>query len=718
MGGGVPSRLAYGHLNGLRSSPFIPVGDFGEPVTAQLQRRLGLYAVFSISIGAMIGSGIFVLPGLAYQVGGASLILAYAVAGVVVLPAALAQSEMATAMPRAGGAYLYIDLAMGPLMGTIAGFGVWFSLVFKAAFALEGLGPYLGLFTDLNPEALGLAVGVLIVIINLVGIKETGSVQAFLVSVVFAVLIIFIGGGATLVESDFYHPFLMEGFGGLLATAALVFVSYAGVTNVASVAEEVAKPARTIPVAIISSLLVMMFVYPVVTYVMVGVTPPEILAGDLTPLATASGQFFPGWMMNVVAVIGVLALISMSNAGLLASSRYPFAMARRRLVPSVFSHISPRSGTPTWAVLLTGALLLGFVAFLPVLELAKLASAFQLLVLAMICLAQLAFRSSKLWWYRPKFHAPGYPIVPILGIVACVLLITQLGAKALLGALGIIVGGVVWYQIYGRSRAIKENAFRESVRQQGMNRLIELTGQALADRSSRVAVIGEEQGPDQDLLRIGRSLVGPDSEPELIRVLRPGEGLTERIDESDPDLIVGALGGEDARYGGHLPLDRNVVVYSGASLGEIDRIAVLGSGGPYDVLKISIAAKLAEREGASIRFIHVLDPSASRAQVRFVEKFHADVGELCNVPTESMVIESEDLLGALTSAVGDSDLAIMGAPQGRHFFTDLIDRIVGDISPPVLLVRTAEKDERASVRRFFDRYVASRLTRADATHDA
>ena len=687
-------------------------------MTSQLHRRLGLYAVFSISIGAMIGSGIFVLPGLAYQVGGASLIVAYAMAGAVVLPAALAQSEMATAMPRAGGAYLYIDLAMGPLMGTIAGFGVWFSLVFKAAFALEGLGLYLGLFTELSPSALGLAVGALIVIINLVGIKETGSVQAVLVTVVFAVLILFIGGGATLVESDFYRPFLAEGFGGLLATAALVFVSYAGVTNVASVAEEVAKPARTIPVAIISSLLVMMFVYPVVTYVMVGVTPPEILSGDLTPLATASGYFFPGWMMNVVAVIGVLALISMSNAGLLASSRYPFAMARRRLAPSIFSHVSPRSGTPTWAVLVTGALLLGLVAFLPVLELAKLASAFQLLVLAMICLAQLAFRSSKLWWYRPKFHAPGYPVVPILGMAACLVLITQLGAKALFGALGIVLGGVVWYQLYGRSRAIKENAFRESVRQQGRTRLLELTEQALVDESRSVAVISDEEGPNQTLLRIGRSLVGSGPESELIRFLKPGVGLTERIGKADPDLIVGTLGGDDARHGGHLPEDRDVVVFSGSDLGEIDRIAVLGSGGPYDVLKISLAAKLAEREGASIRFIHVLDPAASRAQVRFVEKFHADVGELCDVPTESMVIESEDLLGALTAAVGDADLVIIGAPRGRHFFTDLIDRIVSGISPPVLLVRAAEKDERASLRRVFNRLVANRLTRGDATHDA
>ena len=680
-------------------------------MTTHLQRRLGLYAVFTVSIGAMIGSGIFVLPGLAFEVGGPSMILAYLLAGVIVLPAALAQSEMATAMPRAGGAYLYIDLAMGPMMGTIAGFGVWFSLVLKAAFALAGLGFYLELFTDLHASTMGLVIGAALVAINLYGVKETGRIQAVLVTVVFVVLLIFIGGGATVVDSDNYHPFFSAGFSGLVATAAIIFVSYAGVTNVASVAEEVSNPARTIPVAIISSLLVMMAVYPLVTYVMVGVTPAETLAGDKTPLATASAQIFPNWMFNVVAVVGVLALVSMANAGLLASSRYPFAMARRRLVPSIFAHVGSRSGAPTWATLLTGSLLLGLVAFLPILELAKLASAFQLLVLVMINLAQMAFRSSGLWWYRPKFRAPGYPLVPILGMAACLVLITQLGAKALLGSLGIIIFGLVWYQIYGRSRAIKESAFRESVRQQGRTRLLRLTEEALADESRRVAVISDETGQDSPLLRIGRSLAGSEPESELIRFLQPGEDLDERLTETDPDLIVSMLGDGD------LPIDRDVVALSDEGLGEIDMIAVLGSGGPYDVLKISLAARLAEAEGASVRFVHVLDPTSSRSQVRSIEQFHAEVGEICNVPTESMVLESEDLLKALTSAVGDADLAIIGAPTGRHFFTDLFDRIVERIEPPVLVVRIADREKPASLRSFFERAVISRLSQSDATHD-
>ncbi|MGI9610778.1 MAG: amino acid permease, partial [Acidimicrobiia bacterium] len=505
-------------------------------------------------------------------------------------------------------------------------------------------------------------------------------------------------------------PFFPAGASGLFQTAAIVFVSYAGVTKVASVAEEVTNPYRILPVAMIGSLLLMMFVYPAITYVMVGVTPPETLAGDLTPLATAAEQVFPDWAVTAFAAVGVLALASMANAGLLASSRYPFAMARRKLAPSVFARVGERSGTPTLSVILTGALLIGLVLWVPVFELAKLASAFQLLMFAMINLAQIAFRSSKLWWYKPKFEAPGYPYVPILGMTASLLLITQLGLVPILGAVGIIVAGLVWYQVYGRSRAIKESAFRESVRQQGRSRLLNLI-EASLDDSRRIAVISDDPKDTSSLLRVGRSLTGEDSDADLITMITDGDERDLRLAENDPGVIVSMLGD------GHLPVDRDVVALNRSDIGDINVIAVLGSGGPFDVLKISLAARMAKMEGATVRFIHVLDPSSSRGQVRFIEQLHAEIGERLDVPTQSMVIESMDLLTALTSAASDADLAIVGAATGRHFFTEIFDRIVERIDPPVLLVRVADKGESSAIRTFFDRLVSSRLSQSDATHD-
>ena len=161
-----------------------------------LQRTLGLYAVLTISIGAMIGSGIFVLPGLGFEIAGPGIILAFFLAGLVVIPAALSQSEMATAMPEAGGTYLYIDRAMGPLMGTIAGFGVWFSLVFKASFALVGLSAYLEFFFEHDERLVAVALAVVLIIINLIGVRATAGFQAVLVTSVLLLLAGFVLLGA------------------------------------------------------------------------------------------------------------------------------------------------------------------------------------------------------------------------------------------------------------------------------------------------------------------------------------------------------------------------------------------------------------------------------------------------------------------------------------------------------------------------------------------
>lgn len=335
---------------------------------------------------------------------------------------------------------------------------------------------------------------------------------------------------------------------------------------------------------------------------------------------------------------------------------------------------------------------------------------------AMINLAQIAFRSSKLWWYRPKFHAPGYPLVPLAGLVACLALITQLGVEAILGAVGIIVGGVVWYQVYGRSRAIKESAFRESVRQQGMARLLELTAEALDEESRRVVAVTDGDKVDAGLVRIAAPLTGSKPAGEPVDLVHPGPDLEERIRSLAPDLVVASLHTRDARELDRLPHDRDVVVMSGTPPADIGRIAVLGSGGPFDVLKICLAAKLAEQEGSTVRFVHVLDTNASRAQIRSLEKFHAELAELVPVPTESTVIESDDLMAALREAVADAELAVIGAPPGRHLFTDLIDRIIHDLGVPVLVVRVAEAEGRATLRDFLDRFTTTRVSPRDAIH--
>ena len=398
--------------------------------SATLHRSLGLYAVLTISIGAMIGSGIFVLPGLAFKITGPSVVAAFFLAGIVVLPAALSKAEMATAMPQAGGTYLYIDRAMGPLMGTVAGFGVWFSLVFKASFALVGLSAYLEYFIPHPERPVAALLAVVLIGVNLLGVRQTAKFQMLLVSGVILVLLAFVGIGAPHIQSSSFDPFMAHGIKGVLSATAVVFVSYAGVTKVASIAEEVRRPGRNIPMGMLVSIGFMMLLYPAIVAVIVGVSPGRRAGEDRNS---------DDPRCRAVRRIGRCC----DHRGR-RRDRAPVHDERRhhRLVPlpvcdgpelacarGSLPRSARRSGGPIAGIAVTGVVLLALVMFVPLLELAKLASAFQLLVFALINLALIAFREAHLDWYEPQFRSPLYPATQIFGIAAALLLLTQMGTS-------------------------------------------------------------------------------------------------------------------------------------------------------------------------------------------------------------------------------------------------------------------------------------------------
>lgn len=447
-----------------------------------LERSLGLYPTVMISMGAMIGSGIFVLPALGYKVAGPAVILAYILAGLVVLPAVLSKAEMATAMPESGGTYLYIDRALGPLMGTVAGIGAWFSLVFKSSFALVGLGAYLLIFAPISRGAItvvALGLALLIVVLNVFGTELSGRIQAIIVSAVVIGLAAYTVDAGFVASRGRFAPFATNGTEGVVVAAAFVFVSYAGVTKIASVAEEVQNPGRNLPRAMIGSMAIMTLIYVAVVAAVVGLSSPETLvhggpdgSASLTPMADGADVLFGGAGRFVISALAVVALTSMANAGVLSSSRFPLAMSRDDLLPTQLSAIDGRFKTPRNAVLLTGGVLLVLIAFVPVVELAKLASAFQILVFSLENLALVAFREANPPSYDPDFTAPGYPYVQAFGFLAGIGLLTQMGTLPILGAVGISVGGVAVYFGYGRSRTDRVGAVRTLFRHRRADRTV------------------------------------------------------------------------------------------------------------------------------------------------------------------------------------------------------------------------------------------------------
>jgi amino acid transporter/mannitol/fructose-specific phosphotransferase system IIA component (Ntr-type) len=417
----------------------------------------------------MFSSGFFLLPGIAAAETGPSVVLAYFVAGVLILPAMLSLAELSTAMPKSGGTYYFLDRSLGPLAGTVGGLGTWLALVFKSAFALIGMGAYLVLWVDLPAQPVAIALTVGFTAVNVLGAKESSGLQRLLVSVLIGVLTFFLveaffdlGTGGTLgARGGELTPVFPFGLDNFLSTIGLVFVSYAGLTKATSVAEEVKNPDRNIPLGMGLSLLSATVLYALGVFVMVTVLDPKTLYADLTPVYTAA-EAFMGWLPwgtgpFLVVLAALAAFASTGNAGIMAASRYPLAMARDRLVSAEFAQLG-RFGTPVWAVLLTGGSMLVAILVLPVRDIAKLASAFQLLVFGFCCLAVIIMRESRIATYAPGFRSPLYPWTQLLGLVISVVLILEMGLLAIGFTGGIVVLGVAWYVYYAREHVLREGA--------------------------------------------------------------------------------------------------------------------------------------------------------------------------------------------------------------------------------------------------------------------
>ncbi len=435
----------------------------------RLKKDLGLFDVYAICTGAMFSSGFFLLPGLAAAKAGPSVVVAYLIAGILILPAMFSKAELSTALPRAGGTYYFLDRSLGPMFGTIGGLGTYLALTLKTAFALIGIGAYAVLFVELPIRPVAILLTVVFVIINIVGARETSGLQRGLVVVLLTVMVFFVGQGfheivfeqSRSVTRSRFSPFATFGLEGLLSTVGFVFVSYAGLTKVASVAEEVRNPERNIPLGMILSLASTTVVYVAGVFIMVAILEPDELHADLTPVATAAEAFFD-WLpqplgLALIVAAALAAFASTGNAGVLSASRYPLAMARDRLLPEGFAQLG-RFHTPARSIVATGLLIVVFIVALDEEGIAKLASAFQLFIFMLVNLAVIVMRESRIPSYDPGYRSPLYPWMQIAGIVFSLVLIVYMGWMATLFTLGVILFCLVWYYRYARPNVVRDGA--------------------------------------------------------------------------------------------------------------------------------------------------------------------------------------------------------------------------------------------------------------------
>jgi len=434
---------------------------------ARMKKELGLAEVFAVASGAMISSGLFVLPSIAYARAGPAVVLSYFIASLLILPSVLSKAELATAMPRAGGTYFFVERSLGSMMGLFSGLAGWFSLALKSAFAVVGVavlvdvvlqnvaGAELG---EWHFKLIGAGCCGVFTVLNLMGTRHAGRFQTLLVALLLGVLFVFVGMGLGGVETERFRGFLQKGWPAVVATAGLVFVSFGGLTKVASVAEEVRNPGKNLPAGMILAWLVVTVFYVTVIIIMVGAVDGAELVESLLPVSLAASKFMGPVGFVVVAVAAAAAFMTTANGGILAASRSPMAMSRDGLLPPILSTVSRRFGTPVYSVLATGSFMTVAILFLDIESLVKTASTLMIILFILVHLSVIVMRASGIQSYRPKFRSPLYPYMHIFAVCACAALIVDMGLVPLLITGCFVALSAGWFWLYVSRRVSRASA--------------------------------------------------------------------------------------------------------------------------------------------------------------------------------------------------------------------------------------------------------------------
>jgi APA family basic amino acid/polyamine antiporter len=473
-----------------------------EEGEGRLRRALGPVALTAFGIGAIIGAGIFVTTGaIARQTAGPALLLSYVVAGVACLLAALCYAEFAAAVPVSGSAYTYAYASLGELLAWLIGWDLVLEYAVGAALVANGWSGYLqsvlGSFGVHLPRAIAgavvrydsqlghlvptgsllnlpaVAIVAALMVVLIAGIRESARFNAVMVAVKLSTVLFVVAVGAFHVDPQNWHPFAPYGmtgvvlFGktllghtdaggrpvGMLAGAALAFLAYLGFDAVSVQSEEARRPRRDVPIGILSSLALCTVLYMGVIAVLTGMVRYDRLDME-APLANAFAQVGLGWAKLLIALAGVAGITTVLLVLLMALPRILLAMARDGLLPrAFFAAVHPRFRTPHKATLATGLFVAAITAFLPLDLLLNLVNLGTLLIFVVVCAAIPVLRRRHPEAERP-FRAPWVPLVPILGVLCCLLLMLSLPPENWLRlAIWLLIGAAVYFA-YGRRHSL------------------------------------------------------------------------------------------------------------------------------------------------------------------------------------------------------------------------------------------------------------------------
>lgn len=445
--------------------------DPNQKTDNNLKRTLGPFDLTVLGIGAIIGTGVFVVTGTAAaNNAGPALVISFVIAALVCILAALCYSELASTVTISGSAYAYSYAAFGEVFGWLMGWALVLEYGLAAASVASGWSAYMqgllagfnihlptelsGAFNTASGQIVDLPAVIIILLICLLltrGAKETARFNAFMVFVKIAVILIFVIVGAFYVKPDNWTPFIPFGYSGILSGAALVFFAYIGFDAIATAAEEVKKPQRDLPIGIIASLIVCAILYVIVVVVLTGMVPyTELNVAD--PVAFALRfveQDFAAGLISLGAIAGITTVLLVL---LYSQTRLLFAISRDGLLPKFLSKVDEKRQTPvrsTWIVGLVIALLCGF---LPLDKLASLTNMGALFAFAIVSLGVIGLRKARPDLKR-GFTVPWVPFLPLLSAGCCFLLMFQLDLWTWMGFILWMVAGFLIYLFYGYSHS-------------------------------------------------------------------------------------------------------------------------------------------------------------------------------------------------------------------------------------------------------------------------
>ncbi len=700
----------------------------------KLQRTLSLPGAIAVSVGGML-SGIFVLPGLAVGITGSSVWLAFLVAALCILPAVLSKSELATAMPKSGGTYVYIERAFGPLFGTIAGIGLWLSLLLKSAFSLVGLSFYLYVLIEVDEsytKYIALLALLFILLLNVFGVKKVEKTQLVIVTISVLSLITIVFFGFNSFDSKLMEPVFSEGGSGFIAGVAFLYISYAGVTKIAAVAGEIKNPEKNLPRTMIISLLLITTVYVLVALVLVGNVDQSVLSTDIKPIHTLFQTIGGDYFGYFAAVVGVITLMSMANSGVLASSRFPFAMAKDKMMPGFLGLVNSKFMTPVAAILTTSLLIGLAIVYLDVIKIAKLASAFKVLMFIFNELSVIVLRETNAQWYKPSFRSPLYPYVQLFGIVSGIVLLAFLGIMPIVSVFGVFALGFIIFLIYGRNSdrsgvisnyGILSFLFKgsSSSKSSSSNKADNYEEMTDADAEIVVPLLGDETSTEM-LVEIAASINdksrlntvnlieipnqtfleaididSPISESKKRRVLALKK--TKQIDVSYESLTthdvansINNITGQSAckwlvmEWDGRESsgifvgnpigwLLRNVnsslALFKDNGIRSFSKVLIAIRPGRRNKRFIDVADKICRHFGASLTLLNIVSESDSNQKIKRTEKSSSELISETKSKSVVKIIKSNSPVEAISEESASYDLLILGTPEKDNWISVL-----------------------------------------------